>query len=64
MRREVIGGLALSGATRHVHIGQGVVLDLRPVVVQTESERQLQTIGEQHVGLVVETKVELRCAVV
>ena len=45
----MIGSLALSGATRHVHIGKGIVLDLHLVDIETETESEFQAIAQEDI---------------
>ena len=60
MRGQMIGGLALGRAARHVHIGKGVVLNLHAVEVQAQAEGELEAVGEQEVRLMEKGEVHRR----
>ena len=59
MRCEMIGSSSIGSTTSHVHICQGIVLNLCPVVSQTQTNGSLEAVGNQDVRLVIKTETHL-----
>ena len=61
MRSQMISGLTLSGAARHVHISEGVVLDFHIVDIESQTKGEFEVIAQEEVRLVEGSKGHRGC---